>query len=149
MKRGIPKPGDDSPDTDRTSALSDTKWRKIFTALDVPGLQLNLMKVKFLNSDAERVMHVPKTPWLQTPRAFIDSLEFGPFPLRDIEWIEFPETSQQPNPSPTGTGRVPSTSMRQDVEKAEAILRTLGKFPMARTPDGLRIYGYLPPSGLG
>ena len=126
-----------------SSLMSDTKWRKLFTALDRPDLELRQAFVKFVDGDKEHLVNTPRQSALHPPRPYVDTIEFGPISLNSIEWIEFPAVAEYPNKSPNGMGRVPATALRQDVEKAEEILAALGRFPMEKTMRGLRVNGHV------
>ena len=95
--------------------MSDTKWRKLFGA--VGQLGPGHMIVKFIDLEEPRRMRFP--PSLACPKAFMDTIEFGPVELRAIEWLELPI-----NLAP--------------------ILRPIGKFQLEPTPIGTRVIGYQP-----
>jgi len=123
--------------------MSDTKWRKLFTALKRPGIGIEQALVKFVEVDEVYVVGLPS---LYAPHAFIDQLgHFPPVPLRVIEWIEFPAVAEYPNVSPDGKGRVPSRRVRQNIEQAASILADLGQFPMELNEHALRIIGHVRP----
>jgi hypothetical protein len=126
-----------------SSLMSDTKWRKLVQALDRADLALEQVRVKFVGDKDVHVTHMPKRASLYSPWAWIDMNEFGPVKFREIEWLEFPAIAEFARPSPGGVGRVPSRSIRQDLERIEAVLARVGKFPMERTSDALRIVGHL------
>jgi hypothetical protein len=123
--------------------MSDTKWRKMFAALDRPDLELGQVIVKFIDVRVERRIRTPKAAALHPPRPYVDTTEFGPVLLRDIEWLEFPSIAEYPNPSPDGKGRVPSARVIQDLEKARSILAALARFPIEQTERGFRVVGHV------
>jgi hypothetical protein len=120
--------------------MSDTKRRKLFVALDRPDIVLQQAIAKFIDSDTELTIAVPKRHSLYPPRAYIDVR--GPVALRCIEWIEFPAVAEYPRTAPNGTGRVPPTRVVQDLAKVQRILAQLGRFPIEQTKRGIRIAGY-------
>jgi hypothetical protein len=120
--------------------MSDTKWRKLFAALERPELNLEQMRIKFVGVDRVETTHVPTTAALYYP-PFVDL--HSPVSLRTIEWIEFPAIVTFPRRSPDGKGRVPPRLLRQDIERAEAVLASIGRFPMERNGDALRITGHV------
>jgi hypothetical protein len=77
------------------------------------------------------------------PYSHVDTIEFGPIRLRDIEWIEFPEVAEYPPIPPNSVGKTPSTSVKQDIVALEQYLAEIGKFPVERTARGLRINGHI------
>ncbi len=98
-----------------SALMSDTKWRKLFAAVGSPELGVKQMLVKFIDVDEPRRMAFPRS--LDCPRAYMDTLEFGPVELRAIEWLELP----------------------LDVEP---VVRSIGQFPLERVEGGTRIVGY-------
>lgn len=95
--------------------MSDTKWRKLFGAVEQLGS--GHMIVKFIDVDEPRQMRFP--PSLACPKAFMDTIEFGPVELRAIEWLELP------------------------IDLAP-IVDPFGKFPLEPTEVGTRVIGYQP-----
>jgi len=127
----------------RASLMSDTKWRKLFIALDRTGLELHQARVKFLDDEEVFTITVPRRCSLYPPHTFLDIFEFGPTALRRIEWLEFPRSAVYERPSPNGTGRILEREASQDVEKAKQILERAGRFPLDLTETGLRITGHV------
>ena len=93
--------------------MSDTKWRKLFSAVEELGS--SHMIVKFIDLEEPRQMRFP--PSLACPKAFMDTIEFGPVELRAIEWLELPI-------------------------ELKPIVDPIGKFPLERTEIGTRVIGY-------
>jgi hypothetical protein len=123
------------------SLMSDTKWRKLFVALDRPELNLRQVRIKWVDVNQVVTAAMPTAAYLWPPKPFIgwDT----PVPLRAIEWIEIPAIATFPRPSPDGKGRIPPELHRQDIDRAEAILTAIGQFPMERNGDALRIIGHV------
>jgi hypothetical protein len=117
--------------------MSDTKWRRVFAAIENhPELGIRQCVFKFLELDEERVAG-PVVDFFP-PRPWLDSMSFGPFPLRSIEWLLFPhKASYQVDP------RFPPRFEAQDVEGARDVLDRLGKLPLEMTERGLLVRGYL------
>lgn len=120
-----------------STLMSDTKWRKLFIALDQSDIQIQQILVKFIDLDDVRIMRMPKTHSLHPPRAWIDTIEFGPVELRAIEWLKIPEFAAFLRPN-----KVPSRKEKQDIVEAQAIIMKLGLYPIEETDDGLLIRGY-------
>ena len=112
----------------RASLMSDTKWRKLFAALDAPGLGLDRCIWKFVGRDDA----VPgsMSSGLYLPRPWIDTIEFGPFSFRSIEWLWIPRL--------TKWGR-----KAQDVDRAAQLISALGRYPIEVNERGLLVRGYL------
>jgi hypothetical protein len=117
--------------------MSDTKWRKLLRALIGANFGFVQMRVKFIDVDEPHVMQFPGTGALNCPIEYLDTLEFGPVELRAIEWLELPATAfiQRPN-------KVPPKEVAQKVDEAAAIVAALGRFPLEKSPQGVRITGY-------
>lgn len=121
-----------------TALMSDTKWRKLFTALDEAGIGLEQATVKFVETDNIHTVQMPKISALHPPIPFIDTIEFGPVELRAIEWFEISEVAVWPRPN-----NVPPRQVAQDIEAARAVVERLGQYPVEETSTGLRIIGYI------
>ena len=118
--------------------MSDTKWRKLFVAVDEAGLKPQRIEMKLIESDQIRQMRWPGVASMYAPLPWIDSAEFGPIELRSIEWLlvplEFDETR--------GFHGVPPRKARQDIEPIGQLLSKLGQYPTEVSAEGLRIVGY-------
>ena len=120
------------------SSISDAKWRRVFAALDIPDLDL-LAFVKFKDFESEHCIQMPRAAALYAQKPFIDTIEFGPMPLRSIEWLELPSVVE-----PLGKARHPHDEvsggqLSQDLDKVQQVLVELGRIPFRRTARGLRI----------
>lgn len=124
------------------SLLSDTKWRKLIAALDRPDLSIGQAVVKLVGDDVEHTILMPKSGTLHPPRPYIDIFEFGPIPLRSIEWLELPAIAEYPRHAPNGSGKASPLNARQDLRKAKIALQGVGKFVIEETDRGLRIIGH-------
>jgi len=124
----------------KASLMSDTKWRKLFFAIERLGLRLPLCRVKWIDWPIQRVISTPTCRSFFTPRPFVEAVEFGPYDLCSIEWVEFPRSVAQEG---NWMGRTHGTIIEQDVERAEQALKRVARFPMELTESGLRITGHL------
>ena len=93
--------------------MSDTKWRKLFGAIEDRPFQH--MIVKFIDVAEPRQMSF--RPSLACPHAYMDTIEFGPVELRAIEWLELP------------------------IDLAQ-VVGPMGKFPLEQVSGGTRVIGY-------
>lgn len=116
--------------------MSDTKWRKLLSALDEAGFGRARIVVRFIDRPEPRVMTLPKRADLWPPRPYADSITVGPLELRAITWLELPTLARWPS----GDGR-PVPTVPQDMAHARAVLEALGRFPLEETEQGLRILG--------
>ncbi|MGE0652758.1 MAG: DUF6678 family protein [Alphaproteobacteria bacterium] len=119
------------------SFMSDTKWRKLFAALDRPDLELTQCIVKFVDVEREHRIAAPRSIALHPPRPYVDTPEFGPVTLRSIEWLEFPALAEWPQ-----RDHVPARIVPQDIERARTIIEALGRYPVEETKRGIRIVGH-------
>jgi hypothetical protein len=117
--------------------MSDTKWRKLFAVLNVEGLGICQMLVKFIDVPEPRTMDLPRIGALNVPRPYIDTIEFGPVEFRSIEWLEIPAIARIPR-----FNNVPAREVAQDLGRIEAGLALSGLYPLRRSGENLRIIGY-------
>ena len=116
--------------------MSNTKWRAVLKILGSRSLSIRQIMIKFIDVADTKVMGLP---WLDAPHAFADSLEFGPFPLVSIEWIEIPAIAVFPR-----SNHVPAEKVTQDIEAVERALIALGKgLPLKVAESGLQIIGHV------
>jgi hypothetical protein len=118
--------------------MSDTKWRKLFVAVDEAGLRPQRIAAKFLESERVSQMGWPGVGAMYAPHPWIDTSETGPIELRSIEWILIPSIFYEKR----GSRGVPPREVRQDVEPIRLLLESLGQFPLYVSAEGLRIIGY-------
>lgn len=136
--------GHGNPSGFSASLMSDTKWHKLFVALDRPDLNLKQARIKFVGADKVRTINRPRAyVYGKKPWPYIDTMEFGSFALRSIEWIEFPAMAEFERSSPNGSGRMPSNFEKQNIEQAAFILAGVGKFPIESIGGALRILGHV------
>jgi hypothetical protein len=126
------------------SLMSDTKWRKLFAALNESEPRLRQLIIKFVDSDREARIGLPGKAALQTPKGHIDTFEFGPISLRSIEWLELPTFAEFQRPS-RGAGKLSARHVNQDIASAQKAIEALGRFQIEETKSGLRIIGHARP----
>ena len=119
--------------------MSDTKWRKLFVAVNDSSWQPSLVTVKFVDSDAVDPVYIrwPSLNCFWGPPEWIDTPEFGPIELRSIEWVVIPTAVVT-----HGVAGLAEPGAPQDFTAIEAALDRVGKFPLVQTPEGLKITGY-------
>lgn len=101
-------------------------------------------RIKFVDADEVHTINRPRAyAYGKKPWPYIDTVEFGPFALRSIEWIEFPAVAEFKRRSPNGEGRMPSSFEKQNIEQAASILAGLGKFPIESIGHALRVLGHV------
>ena len=120
-----------------SSMMSDTKWRTLIAAVSDKEVGVKQIIVKFIDHPQERKMQLP---WLAAPYALVDSIEFGPFPLLYIEWLEFPRIVL------LARGKnLADKSYVQDIDAIRSAIQSTGKlFPLEEYPKGLRVIGHTP-----
>jgi hypothetical protein len=118
------------------SLMSNAKWRALLGPVRRADLDIRQVVVKFVGVDDEKRMQLPTL----ATQAFADSVEFGPFPLVGIAWLEFPHVALLP----AGSSSSPRQH-RQDIAAIRSALEATGKqFPLEDTPTGLRVVGHVP-----
>jgi hypothetical protein len=119
--------------------MSDTKWRKVFAAMNGSDWLPSLVRVKFVDSESPepRLMRLPCENSFWGPPQWVDTAEFGPVELRSIEWLTIPATVLT-----RSEAKGASSGMAQDFPAIRAALAKVGQFPLEDTPDGLRVHGF-------
>lgn len=117
------------------SYMSNSKWRRAFSALASPSLRLRQLVWKFVGRELAVRGAVPDAGCLS--EMYVRDVGFSAFPYKEIEWIDVPLMS-----IPRGSESIPFKHHRQDAEGARRSLEAVGKFEMVLLPDGLRVYGY-------
>ncbi len=119
--------------------MSDTKWRKLFAAVNGSGWNASLVEVKLVDSDdAEtKYMSWPGLNNFWGPPEWVDTAEFGPIELRSIEWLVIPTAVLT-----HGHAGLAQPGTLQDFTAIEAALNRVGEFPLEQTQNGLKITGY-------
>jgi hypothetical protein len=122
------------------AAMSDTKWRKLFVAVNESGWLRSGVIVKFVGSDEpeSEPMGWPDQRAFWGPPQWIDTPHFGgPIELRAIEWLLIPRIVLG-----ASCFQTPSVGMLQDFAAIKTALANVGQFPLEETPEGLKIIGY-------
>ncbi len=114
------------------SHMSNSKWLKLFSAWAESGIDIEVSRWKFIDSEHEEDHCLPKSYDLLQNR-FADG-RFQPFEYKWILSISIPRTYKPI--STVGFER------EQDVEKLKSIAKTLGEFPIFDTQNGIEIRGY-------
>ncbi|HHY0552576.1 TPA: DUF6678 family protein, partial [Vibrio parahaemolyticus] len=117
------------------SLMSNAKWRKVFTVLDVSELMLNQCYWKFVDNDYEFLGWFTKSDELM--EKYVGDYGSGPFAYKRIEWLEIPKVGK-----PCGYENVPFKHWHQDIDEVLSILNSVGHFDTELTDRGLRIYGF-------
>lgn len=121
--------------------MSDTKWRKLFDAVNGSDWRPSQVVVKFVGSDEpeDSLMRWPNERNFWGPPQWVDTAEYGgPIELRSIEWLMIPAVVT------TRSYRkdIPSSGAPQDFAAIRAALAKVGQFPLEESPEGLKIIGY-------
>ena len=121
----------------QVSFMSDTKWRKVISCLNKPEFELKVCVAQFLDTGGEHILQFPLR--LDAPRPWFDSFEYGPIPLRSVQWLLIPHLVSIKR----GNMGVPDGQAKQNTMAVSAALATLGKIPVQVTERGLRITGHI------
>lgn len=121
--------------------MSDTKWRKLFDAVNGSGWHPSRVVIKFVDTDEpeDQLWTWPGEHSFWGPRQWVDSTEFGgPIELRSIEWLIIPATVVPPFRAHAAAAPM----QPQDFTAIKSALSKVGQFPIEETPEGLKIIGY-------
>ena|SRR5688572_11912971 len=100
-----------------TTFMSNSKWRRLFSALAATDPAIRKLRWKFVGRDAEVEGAAPDAECLGG--SYVTRTSFAAFPYKEIEWVELPDLSDLPQS-----------------------VAAVGKFEATQTPTGVRIYGY-------
>lgn len=115
------------------SFMSNSKWERFFSALDVDMINIRAMLLKRVGRIDPHVTYMPKKEDLEkiwVSEGYNDCSYF----YKEIEWLELINVFKPSN--------IPSQYVYQNIDDAESIINKIGKFEVERTPGGLRVYGY-------
>ena len=115
--------------------MSNSKWQKLFYALDTENILIEQVLLKTVNREQPFQTYMPKTEDLETMWVSEGKNDCNYF-YKEIEWIELLYRVKK--------GQNPYTYLEQTIASVELILNSIGKFEIAYTDSGLRIYGYKP-----
>lgn len=114
------------------SHMNNSKWLKLFSAWAESGVEIEVSRWTFIDSDHEEIYSLPKSHDLLQNR-FADG-KFQPFEYKWILSIHIPRTYK------------PLSNVgfehEQDIDQLKSIAKTLGKFPVFDTEHGIEIRGY-------
>ena len=115
--------------------MSNAKWRKFFTLLDRPELNITQAVWKLVGKDTEIRGWFTKKDELQEDR--IDDHGAGPSFYKEIEWVEIVAVG-----IPLGCEGIPAKYWTQDIAGARSLLMESGMWEIEETERGIRIYGF-------
>jgi len=107
-----------------TSFMSNSKWRKLFTALDLPELMLNQCYWKFVDNEHDFLGWFTKSDELM--EKFVGDYGSGPFAFKRIEWVEICKIGK-----PGGYEKVPFKHWDQNIKEALNVLNKIGQFELS------------------
>jgi hypothetical protein len=116
------------------SFMSDSKWRRLLTALLQPEVGISQVLWKFVDLEKPIRFAFPDADSINNG---LVSEPGGESPFKRIEWMEIPEINV-----PYGWEKIPQKHRLQNMEAAMASITDAGQFEVERTTLGLRIYGY-------
>lgn len=115
------------------SFMSNTKWEKLFKALDTNDLLIKYILLKRVNRKEPYISYMPKVDDLEGIWVSEGKGECNYF-YKEIEWIELIHVHKPSN--------IPSQCIYQSTEVAFNVINNIGKFEIELNHSGLRIYGY-------
>jgi len=117
------------------SYMSDSKWRKLFTAVDEAGIKIERAVWRFIASD-----HAFNWGWPTACDLDVVGMKDGRFQPFEYRWIESIFVPREYRPY--GDEHVPHAARHQDVDGLVSVLRRAGKFMIEESPEGITILGY-------
>jgi len=115
------------------SFMSNSKWEKLFKALDADDITLDHVKLKLVDRKTPVITYMPKTEDLENIWVSEGKNDCNYF-YKEIEWIELLRVYKPSN--------VPSQYVHQTIDLASEIITQTGQFETENTETGLKIYGY-------
>ena len=118
--------------------MSNAKWRKLFTILRHPSLEVYTVDWKFVDDDREFKGGIPSERNLLLDRfGDISPYPYGEY--KSIEWLEIPKSF----PDPRSDEKRPLPNMKHDLIKIKNFIESQNyHFPIQILDSGLRIIGY-------
>jgi len=124
---------------DKTSCMSNTKWCKLFWAIENNGKCSFPAELKLLWE--ERTYPFSTNPGVDESREYTkDSGIQGPVAFRDIEWIYIPSIREVGRYN--RDEKLKSKFVHYDLGILKELMDNLGKFEYDFDADGLKIYGF-------
>jgi len=116
-----------------TALMSNTKWRRVFLALE--AVEIRQAIFQFYGAPSEQRMALPSTDII-SDRYILDSV-VGPYPYYPLIWLEIPA-----HEIPPGRESFPTSWHHQELDAARRALAAVGRLPLSETDRGFRISGY-------
>lgn len=113
--------------------MSNSKWLKIFRALDCSGITLERISLKKVTSSTPYITYMPKSEDLEPNWVSEGSNELNYF-YKEIEWVEFLACYKPSN--------IPTQYVYQSIDKVSEIITNIGQFEFINTNNGLKLFGY-------
>ena len=126
-----------------SSYMSNTKWEKLFKALDVAQMSLDIVLLKRVDRNIPYRTSMPKTRDLEGIWVSEGKNDCKYF-YKEIEWMEFLYSNKPVITSFYRNERIykEPVGCNQTIELAALIIESLGDYESEITQTGLRIYGY-------
>jgi hypothetical protein len=117
--------------------MSNTKWRKLFAAIQSLPDRFGDVGIKFINDDRLFTGPMPG-PNFEHEDNFGECGNLSYAPFEHIEFVQIPNTYNRKLDGP----RYPATEYTNDVEGLIGRLADIGSFPIQAYDGGIRIIGY-------
>jgi len=119
-----------------TSSMSNSKWKRLFEAIEEEEIALPVCEWRFLRDDRWFRQATPRVRDL-TDEGLPDSSALGPFLFKDVECLRWPRSYEV---SP-GRGSDP-WHKEQDLEAVAKLLCQIGEFDFEMRDETLTIFGF-------
>ncbi|MCW8887324.1 MAG: hypothetical protein OQK12_19035 [Motiliproteus sp.] len=117
--------------------MSNSKWRKLFTAINVDSVPINQCSWKLVTEDKSLDGHLPNARYLSEDHVGDCGALSGPFLFQEIEWVLLPRVV-----SFQRYEHAPIEHLNQNIEALKTLIDETGNFEYEISIDGLKIYGY-------
>ena len=117
--------------------MSNTKWRKLFSAMHAIPDPLGNVSIKFINDDRVFTEPTPGPEFAHEDKfGECGGISYSPF--THIEFVQIPNKYHRELDGP----RYPPIEFTNDVQALVARLAQIGSFPIQEYDGGIRILGY-------
>jgi hypothetical protein len=116
--------------------MSNAKWRKCLQLLNQIDPDIQVIW-KFVGSENNGVRHALPTNDVLEEKYLSSRFWFGPAYYKEVEWLEFPTVGK-----PYGKENIPAAFFDQNVAAIVEALKEIGKWQIAKSDLGFRLYGH-------
>lgn len=120
--------------------MSDAKWRKLFSVVNVENIEVNCCDWKLVSEELPIKGYLPSSKALG--KSFVGDCGAlsGPVDFKEIEWLMIPRRITW-----RAYKDAPESSRENNIQFILELISSTGStFEIESTEEGLRVYGYKP-----